>query len=142
MSKNARSAMPGSSGVRCASAARCSRATAASWLACPKVNSRSKIPSVEGAYTSSNTRGVPPARNTFTSSMLSAPHIMPAMIVAQLPGRIDRARGHPCAGQIDMLADQTRKTGLLSQFHDRHQSSRRHQILFVEHRRPDCERMR
>jgi hypothetical protein len=24
-----------------------------------------------------NTRGVPPARNTFTSSMLSAPHIMP-----------------------------------------------------------------
>ena len=35
----------------------------------------------------------------------------------QLPGRIDRARGHPCAGQVDMLADQTRKTGLLSQFH-------------------------
>src|SRR6476660_5645703 len=85
MSKNARPAMPGSSGVRCASAARCSRATAASWLECPKVNSRSKIPTVEGAYTSSNTRGVPPARNTFTSSMLSAPHIMPAMIVVSFP---------------------------------------------------------
>ena len=72
-------------GTRRASAARCSRATAASWLACPKVNSRSKIPSVEGAYTSSNTRGVPPARSTFTSSMLSAPHTMPAMIVVSFP---------------------------------------------------------
>ena len=49
------------------------------------MNSRSKIPSVEGAYTSSNTRGVPPARNTFTSSMLSAPHIMAAMIVVSFP---------------------------------------------------------
>ena len=88
MSKNARSSMPGSSGVRCASAARCSRATAASWLECPKVNSRSKIPNVEGAYTSSNTRGVPPARNTFTSSMLSAPHIMPAMIVVSFPAAL------------------------------------------------------
>ena len=46
----------------------------------------------------------------------------------QLPGRIDRARGHPGAGQIDILADQPRKTGLLSQFHDRHQTSCRHQI--------------
>ena len=77
--------MPGSSGVRRASAARCSRATAASWLVCPKVNSRRKIPSVDGAYTSPNTRGVPPARSTFTSSMLSAPHIMPAMIVVSFP---------------------------------------------------------
>ena len=87
--QNARcSAMPGSSGVRCASAARCSRATAASWLACPKVNSRRNTPSVEGAYTSSNTRGVPPARNTFTSSILSAPHIMPAMIVVSFPAAL------------------------------------------------------
>ena len=60
----------------------------------------------------------------------------------QLPSRIDRARGHPGAGQLDVLADQTRKTGLLSQFHDRHQASRRHQIRLVEHRRPDCEGMR
>src|SRR6188472_3712677 len=85
MSKNARCSMPGNSAVRAASAARCSRATAASWLACPKVNSRKKIPSVEGAYTSSNTRGVPPARNTSTSSMLSAPQIMPPMIVVSFP---------------------------------------------------------
>ena len=85
MSKNIRSSVPGSSGVRCASAIRCARATAASWLECPKVNSRSKIPTVEGAYTSSNTRGVPPARSRFASSMLSAPHIMPAMIVVSFP---------------------------------------------------------
>jgi hypothetical protein len=39
------------------------------WLACPKVNSRRKIPSV-GAYTWSNTRGVPPACSTPASSML------------------------------------------------------------------------
>ncbi len=61
------------------------RATAASWLACPKVNSRKKIPSVEGVYTSSNTRGVPPARSTLPSSMLSAPHIIAAMIEVSLP---------------------------------------------------------
>ena len=134
--------MPGSSAVRCASAARCSRATAASWLACPKVNSRSKIPNVEGAYTSSNTRGVPPARNTFdiVDAVRAAHHARDDR--GQLPGRIDRARDHPCAGQIDMLADQPRKTGLLSQFHDRHQTSCRHQIRLVEHRRPDRERMR
>ena len=85
MSTNIRSSAPASSPVRAASAIRCSRAAAAIWLACPKLNSRSKIPTVDGAYTSSNTRGVPPARNTFTSSMLSAPHIMPAMIVVSFP---------------------------------------------------------
>ena len=60
----------------------------------------------------------------------------------QLPGRIDRARGHPCAGQLDVLADQPRKTRLLSQFHHRHQTSPRHQIRLVEHRGADGERMR
>src|SRR4029077_16226283 len=85
MSKNARCSMPGNSGVRAASAARCSRATAASWLACPKVNSRKKIPSVEGAYTSSNTRGVPPARSTPASSMLSAPQAIAAIIDVNFP---------------------------------------------------------
>ena len=105
MSKNARSAMPGSSPVRCASAARCSRATAASWLACPKVNSRSMIPSVEGAYTSSNTRGVPPARNTFTSSMLSAPHIMPAMIVVSFPAGLTAPEATRVLGRLRDGAD-------------------------------------
>ncbi len=80
-----RSSAPGSSGTRAASATRCARATAASWLAWPKVNSRRKIPSVEGAYTSLNTRGAPPARSTFASSMLSAPHMIPAMIEVSLP---------------------------------------------------------
>lgn len=49
------------------------------------MNSRRKIPSVEGAYTSSSTRGVPPARSTLLSSMLSAPHIIAAMIEVSLP---------------------------------------------------------
>src|SRR6185369_13436432 len=88
MSKKARCSIPGSNGVRLASAARCARATAASWLACPKVNSRKKIPSVEGAYTSSNTRGVPPARSTFTSSMQSAPQIIPAMMELSFPAAL------------------------------------------------------
>jgi hypothetical protein len=111
-------------------------------LVCPKVNSRSKIPSVEGAYTSPNIRGVPPARNTFTSSILSAPHIMAAIILVSFPAGLTAPDANPGAGQADTLADQPRKTGLLSQFHDRHQTSRRHQILLVEDRRPDCERMR
>ena len=85
MSKKARSSTPGNSGVRDASATRWARATAASWLACPKVNSRKKIPNVEGAYTSSNTRGVPPARNTSTSSIQSAPQAIPATIEVSLP---------------------------------------------------------
>ena len=142
MSRNIRSSVPGSSGARRASAIRCARATAASWLAWPKLNSRSKIPTVEGAYTSSNTRGVPPARSTFTSSMLSAPHIMPAMIVVSFPAGLTAPGPHPRARQLDMLADQPRKTGLLSQFQHRHQTRGRHQILLVEHRRPGGERMR
>ncbi|BBZ07542.1 hypothetical protein MDOR_17110 [Mycolicibacterium doricum] len=85
MSTNIRSSAPASSGVRAASATRCARATAASWLACPKVNSRKKIPNVDGAYTSSNTRGVPPARSTLPSSMLSAPQAIAAMIEVSLP---------------------------------------------------------
>ena len=142
MSTNIRSSAPASSAVRAASAIRCSRATAASWLACPKLNSRSKIPTVEGAYTSSNTRGVPPARSTFTSSILSAPHIMPAMIVVSFPAGLTAPDAHPRAGQLDVLADQPRKTGLLSQFQYRHQTSRRHQIPLVEHSGLDAERMR
>src|SRR5215510_2040049 len=85
MSKKTRCSMPGNSGVRAASAIRCARVTAASWLACPKVNSRKKIPSVEGAYTSLNTRGVPPARSTSTSSMQSAPQAIAPMIEVSLP---------------------------------------------------------
>jgi hypothetical protein len=88
MSKNIRSSAPASSGVRRASAIRCARATAASWLTWPKLNSRKKIPNVDGAYTSPYTRGVPPARSRFASSMLSAPHSMPAMIVVSFPAAL------------------------------------------------------
>jgi len=59
----------------------------------------------------------------------------------QLAGRVDRPGLHPRGRQVNMLADQFRKTGLLSQFQHRHQPGRRHQILLVEHRRPDCERI-
>lgn len=37
-----------------ANATRCSRSTESRWRACPKVNSRSNIPTVQGAYTPSN----------------------------------------------------------------------------------------
>ena len=138
MSKNVRSSMPGSSGVRCASAIRCARATAASWLACPKVNSRSKIPSVEGAYTSSNTRGVPPARSTFASSMLSAPHIMPAMIVVSFPAGLTAPEATRVLGRSTCSPiNRERPVCSASSMH-RHQTSRRHQIPLVEHRGPDC----
>ena len=40
---------------------------------------------VDGAYTSSNTCGVPPARSPLSSSMLSAPHSIAAMIEVSLP---------------------------------------------------------
>jgi len=66
---------------------------------------------------------------------------MPAMIV-QFPGRVDRARGHPRAGQLNMVVDQPRKAGLLSQFQHRHQTSRRHQIPLVKHSGFGAERMR
>jgi hypothetical protein len=60
----------------------------------------------------------------------------------QLPGRVNRPGPHPRAGQVDVLADQPRKTGLLSQFQHQNQTRGRHQILLVEDRRPDGERMR
>ncbi len=133
--------MPGSSGVRAASATRCARATAASWLAWPKVNSRKKIPSVEGAYTSSNTRGVPPARSTLPSSMLSAPHIIAAMIEVSLPAGLTAPDFTRVDGRSTCSPINSRKTGLLSQFQHRHQPGRRHQILLVKHRRPGGERI-
>ena len=60
----------------------------------------------------------------------------------QLPGRVDRPGPHPRAGQLDVLADQPRKTGLLSQFQHRNQARRRHQVLLVEHRGLGAERVR
>jgi len=51
----------------------------------PEAELAQQDPHCRVAYTSSNTRGVPPARSTFASSMLSAPHIMPAMIVVSFP---------------------------------------------------------
>jgi hypothetical protein len=46
------------------------------------VNSRNNVPTVEGAYTPSNTVFMPPERSTLMSSMQSAPAIMPATRVA------------------------------------------------------------
>ena len=142
MSTNTRCSMPGSSGTRAASATRCWRATAASWLAWPKVNSRKKIPNVDGAYTSSNTRGVPPARSTLTSSMLSAPQAIAAMIEVSLPAGLTAPDFTRVDGRSTCSSINSRKPGLLSQFQHRHQSRSRHQIPFVEHRRVDREPMR
>ena len=79
--------MPGSRGVRAVRAIRCRRSTAPSCRLCPKVNSRRKIPRVDGAYTWSNRAGIPPAQSRFMSSMTSAPVHIPAMIeVSSRPG--------------------------------------------------------
>jgi hypothetical protein len=48
------------------------------------VNSRNNVPTVEGAYTPSNSVFIPPLRTTSMSSMLSAPAHMPATTVASL----------------------------------------------------------
>jgi hypothetical protein len=74
--------------------------------------------------------------------MLSAPQAMPPMIVVSLPTALTAPEANPRAGQVDVLADQTRKTGLLSQFQHRHQTSRQHQIPLVKHRRVGGERIR
>ena len=121
---------------------RCARATAASWLAWPKLNSRSKIPTVEGAYTSSNTRAVPPARSTFASSMLSAPHIMPAMIVVSFPAgltapELTRVLGSSTCSPINRerpVCSASSSTGT--------KPAGRHQVPLVEHRGLDAERVR
>ena len=108
MSTNTRCSMPGSSGVRCASAARCARATAASWLAWPKVNSRKKIPNVDGAYTSS----IPGAcrRRAADWHRRRCPHHTASRHDrGQLAGRVDRPGLDPHRRQVHVLAYQFRK---------------------------------
>ena len=80
MSMYARSVMPGSSGVRSASAIRNRRSTAPSWRTWPYVNSRRRIPNVAHAYTPPNSFFIPPDRITSRSSILSAPAAIPAII--------------------------------------------------------------
>ena len=47
-----------------------------------KVNSRNRVPIVDGAYTCSKSVFIPPLRTRSTSSMLSAPAHIPAISVA------------------------------------------------------------
>src|SRR6478735_2965685 len=82
MSTKARTPAPGSRSARAHSIPRCPRSTDSNWRACPKLNSRNKVPIVEGAYTSSNRVFMPPERTTSTSSMLSAPAHIPPIRVA------------------------------------------------------------
>ena len=49
-----------------------------------ELNSRNNTPRVEGAYTPSNRVGIPPARSTSRSSMLSAPAHIPAITLISL----------------------------------------------------------
>jgi hypothetical protein len=76
------SAARGNSSTRSHKETKCSRSTDSSWRAWPKVNSRSNVPTVEGAYTPSKSVFMPPLRSTSTSSMQSAPAHMPATTVA------------------------------------------------------------
>src|SRR5215207_4688754 len=81
MSTNTCWSAPGSRSTRPHNATRCSRSTDSNWRACPKVNSRNNVPTVDGAYTPPNTVFMPPERSTSISSMLSAPAHIPAISV-------------------------------------------------------------
>ena len=54
-------------------------------VACPTLARARRSPALEEHTTSLNTRGVPPARSSLASSMLSAPHVIAAMIEVSLP---------------------------------------------------------
>ena len=64
---------------------RWARSTDANCRVWPWVNSRRNWPSVAGAYTPPNSRGIPPERITSRSSMLSASAAIPAMIEVSFP---------------------------------------------------------
>ena len=135
------SSAPASRSTRPHSAARCSRSTDSSWRAWPKVNSRNKVPIVDGAYTPSNRVFMPPLRTTSMSSILSAPAHMPATSGRQLRRRIGRPRLDPRHRDADLLVKQTPQAGLLGQSHHRHQPGARHEMILIEHRRIGCEPM-
>jgi hypothetical protein len=85
MSTYACFSMPGSNPVRATRLTRYARATDANCRLWPWVNSRSNWLSVAGAYTSPNSRGIPPERITSRSSILSAPAAIPATIEVTFP---------------------------------------------------------
>jgi hypothetical protein len=69
-------------------------------------------PSVEGAYTPANTRGIPPCRITSRSSMLSAPAAMPATIEVSLPAGFTPVEGDRRIGDRHQFAHQVGQPGL------------------------------
>jgi hypothetical protein len=69
-------------------------------LACPKLNSRNNVPTVEGAYTPANSSPQPPLRSRSMSSILSAPAHIPATNVASFGAGLadpDLTRGEAIA---------------------------------------------
>jgi hypothetical protein len=82
---NACCSIPGSSLLHPIRLTRCARATEANCRVWPWVNSGRNWPSVAGAYTWSNRRGIPPDLIRSRSSMQSAPAAIPAMIEPSLP---------------------------------------------------------
>ena len=98
------------------------------------MNSRNNVPTVEGAYTPSNSVFIPPLRSTSMSSMQSAPAHMPAITVASFGAGLaapDLIRG---SAMWTFSAEQSRQPGLLGQRHHRHQPGTRHEIVIIEHR--------
>ena len=110
------------------------RSTDSNWRAWPKVNSRNSVPTVEGAYTPSNSVFIPPLRSTSTSSMLSAPAHMPAISVASFGAGLAEPGLDPRRCDLDLVGQQSEQPGLLGQRHHRHQPGTRHEIVLVEHR--------
>lgn len=82
MSTKARASLLASRQARSAGCDRWCRSTDSSCMVCPKVNSRSWVPIVDGAYTPPNRVFMPPLRTMSTSSTLSAPAHIAAIKVA------------------------------------------------------------
>jgi hypothetical protein len=106
------------------------------------VNSRKKIPSVDGDVHLVEHPGCAAGAQHVDVVDAVRPAGHRADDRGQLADRVHLAGGHTRGRQVHMLADQFRKPGLLSQFQHRHQPGGRHQIPFVEHRRVDGEGIR
>ena len=133
MSTKARTWAPGSRSTCPHSLTRCARSTDSNWRAWPKLNSRSKVPIVEGAYTPPNRAAVPPLRTTSTSSILSAPAHIPATSVASFGAGFAAPDLTLRLGNVNLLRQQLHQAGPRGQRHHRHQARARHEIVVVEH---------
>ena len=113
-------------------------ATASSWRTCPKRNARRNVPSVEGARTPSNSRGIPPWRSTSMSAIESAPATMPATSADTFAPAATPAP----PGTVRCASASSLSPARCGQRHRRDQPGARHEIRIIEHSRPHRRSMR